>query len=242
MASQIPDATIGVFARSIFEQTRDYGFSQIDTVRLINALMDLSVAGAPQRDPKPEPAPPFADAELCVEHFPLTSTRLEIRRASGEADRALLAGWLAAPGGREFLLSCATAEQIGLDSLLSGRRHHLGIVALKAGDPLGAVAFLDHDLTQQRAELRKMIAVPAERGKGYGREATLLWLKYGVQRLGLEKIYLSTLQNELGNIRLNESLGFRVEGVLADEVLIDGERKDVLRMGLSCARRHVAEG
>ena len=35
-----------------------------------------------------------------------------------------------------------------------------------------------------------------------------------------------------GNIRLNEDLGFRVEGVLRNEVLIDGTYHDVLRMGL----------
>jgi RimJ/RimL family protein N-acetyltransferase len=50
--------------------------------------------------------------------------------------------------------------------------------------------------------------------------------------LRLEKVYVSTLQTQLSNIRLNESVGFRVEGLLRGEVRIDGERHDVLRMGL----------
>ncbi len=94
------------------------------------------------------------------------------------------------------------------------------------------MAFLDVDQIQQRAELRKLIAVPAERGKGYAEEATRLWLKYGFQQLGLEKIYVSTLQTHIRNIQLNEAIGFRVEGVLYNEVRIGDHRHDVLRMGM----------
>jgi RimJ/RimL family protein N-acetyltransferase len=242
MASQIPDRTISVFARSIFQEARNYGFSQIDTVRLINALMDLSVAPtrAPGERPGRSSAAPITsvdDEHLRVEQFPLASPRLRIRLATGRADRELLDQWLQDQRGQQFLLSCATARHIDLDALLESASHHVGIVTLLAGDPIGVVAFLDHDRTQQRAELRKLIAVPAARGHGYAREATVLWLKYGIDRLGLEKISLSTLQNQLRNIRVNESVGFRVEGVLADEVLIDGQRMDVLRMGFSRCRR-----
>jgi diamine N-acetyltransferase len=76
--------------------------------------------------------------------------------------------------------------------------------------------------------------VTTARGKGYAEEATRLWVEYGLRRLSLEKIYVSTLQNHIPNIRLNESVGFRVEGVLRQEVLLNGVRHDVLRMGL-CA-------
>jgi RimJ/RimL family protein N-acetyltransferase len=34
------------------------------------------------------------------------------------------------------------------------------------------------------------------------------------------------------NIRLNESLGFVVEGILRNEYVLDGRERDVLRMGL----------
>jgi RimJ/RimL family protein N-acetyltransferase len=60
-----------------------------------------------------------------------------------------------------------------------------------------------------------------------------MWIQYGIHGLGLEKIYVSTLQTQIANIKLNEKIGFQVEGLLTNEVLIDGERCDVLRMGLS---------
>ena len=62
-----------------------------------------------------------------------------------------------------------------------------------------------------------------------------MWIQYGIHGLGLglEIIYVSTLQTQIANIKLNEKIGFQVEGLLTNEVLIDGERRDVLRMGLS---------
>ena len=77
-----------------------------------------------------------------------------------------------------------------------------------------------------------MIGEPAYRGKGLAREATQLWLGYGVSALGLRKIYVDTLDNNARNIHLNEKLGFVVEGLLRAECLIDGERRDILRMAL----------
>jgi len=66
---------------------------------------------------------------------------------------------------------------------------------------------------------------------GLAEEATRLWIAYGIDALRLEKINVSTLQTHINNIKLNEKIGFQVEGLLRDEVLIDGTRHDVLRMG-----------
>ena len=98
--------------------------------------------------------------------------------------------------------------------------------------PIGAMGFLKHDYTQHKAELRKLIGDPDLRGQGYAREATRLWIQYGLQGMGLKKIYLNTLETNLRNIRLNEELGFKVEGILRNEVMIDGRTHDVVRMGL----------
>ncbi len=98
--------------------------------------------------------------------------------------------------------------------------------------PIGCVAFLDYDQTQQKAELRKLIGEPDMRGRGYGKRATRLWINYGLQELGLQKIYLNTLSNNIRNIRINEELGFSVEGILRNEVYIEGKYQDIIRMGL----------
>ena len=108
----------------------------------------------------------------------------------------------------------------------------VGIVALPDGRPVGVVAYLEHDREQGRAELRKLIGEPDLRGQGLGTEAARLWVAYGRQGLGLRKVFLYTLAANRRNVHLNERLGFRVEGVLRDEVVIDGRPADLLRMGL----------
>lgn len=233
MEDQIPSATIDTLARSIFKEASEYGFGQVDIIRLINGLMDLCTgAEAPSRrslnDNRPESA---VRSERLLE-FPIVGERVIIREFDGPDDAALLEQWLPDKYGRYFVLSCATAQPITIDALTNGPGNHLGIVTLLDGKPIGAMAFLDHSDKQKRAELRKLIGDLASRGQGLAEEATRLWIDYGIRTLGLEKVYLSTLQTQISNIKLNEKIGFRVEGLLRNEVFIDGERHDVLRMGL----------
>lgn len=230
---QIPVETIDTLARSIYREASEYGFGRLDIIRLINELMTLctSVEGSVQNLPEPHrPAPVTGRDELV--NLPLTGERIVIREFEGADDLRYLEKWLPDKYGRYFVVSCATAQETTIESLLSNPDNHLGLITLPDGTPIGAMAFLDHSKDQKRAELRKLIGELDMRGKGYAEEATRLWIQYGVGALGLEKIYVSTLQTQINNIKLNESIGFRVEGLLRNEVLIDGARLDVLRMGL----------
>jgi RimJ/RimL family protein N-acetyltransferase len=233
MAHRIPNETIDTFARTIHQEAIKYGFTQIDTIRLINALMDISAQGKRNKDAvTPNTPPPFEAPGQSVHEFPLRSSRLRIRAAVSASDTPLFERWLEDNYGRHFLLSCATAQHLDVATLLDSQHNHVGIIELDDETPIGAMAFLDVDLAQRRAELRKLVGERSARGKGYAEEATALWIKYGVETLGLEKVFVSTLQTHLRNIKLNEAVGFRVEGVLRGEVLLGGERHDVLRMGL----------
>jgi RimJ/RimL family protein N-acetyltransferase len=227
----IPDQTIRVYARTIHRESQEYGFAAIDIIRLVNELLDLSATEDLTTDD------PAADSnrsshDFCIDEFPIRSNRLRIRRAVAADDIELIQSWIEGKYGQHFLLSCATAQRLNVTSLLNNPSNEIGIVMLDDDRPIGAVAFLDIDPAQRRAELRKLIGVAGERGKGYAEEATTLWIEYGRKHLGLEKIYLSTLQTHLPNIKLNESIGFRVEGVLRAEILLGDARHDVLRMGL----------
>ena len=108
----------------------------------------------------------------------------------------------------------------------------VGIITLPDGLPIGATAYLNIDIDQRMAELRKLVGEPSMRGRGYAKAASRLWIGYGFRGLRLHKIYLNTLNTNVRNVQLNEELGFRVEGILADEVLLDGRYYDVLRMAI----------
>ena len=233
-ASNIPSMTIEALSRGVFKEACNYGFSQVDIIKLINNLMDLCSAGVSRELEASDKSSDYRDiASADFQALPLTGERICIRCFQESTDREALDSWLPDRYGRFFVLSGATAQTITVDALISAPGNHLGIITLQGGEPIGAMAFLDHSKQQQRAELRKLIGDPNYRGKGLAEEATKLWINYGAHGLGLKKIYVSTLQTQIANVRLNERIGFQVEGLLRNEVLIDGERHDVLRMGLS---------
>jgi RimJ/RimL family protein N-acetyltransferase len=235
--TSIPDLTIEALARGFCREAATYGFTQIDYVKFVNVVLDMSMranAGAEETGASPEAKAKAADeSTFKAAAFPLQGPNLVIREFDATQDLALFDRWLADPGGRYFLLSRTTARQEDLRDVARSDTSILGVITLPDGRPIGSVAFLNHDPAQHKAELRKLIGEADQRGKGLGKEASMLWIRYGLGALGLHKIYLSTLHTNSRNVRLNEELGFRTEGILRNEVLIDGVYHDVLRMGLS---------
>jgi RimJ/RimL family protein N-acetyltransferase len=226
----IPEAAIEAIARSLFKEGEQYGFLQTDYLRLVNHLLDLSGRDG-VRDRQPDMA--MESPHLTVPpRMPLDGKGMWIREFDPATDREWFARWLEDEHGKYFLLSSITAKTLDIDQLLRSDQNILGVIMLPDATPIGMMAFLDVDRRQQKAELRKLIGEPRYRGRGFARQATTLWIHYGLQGLGLKKIYLNTLQTNIRNIRLNEALGFRVEGILRKEFYIDGEHHDVLRMAL----------
>ena len=231
MKKQIPIATIQTFARSISKEASNYGFGQLDLIRLINELMDNCTGQESDNAEETRSHEDLTNLASNATSLPLTGKRLKIRPFDGDSDMALFDAWLADKYGRYFVLSSNAARSVSIEELADSDTNHLGIITTLEHKPIGALAYLDCDIDQKRAELRKLIGDPEFRGMGLAEEATRLWIAYGINALRLEKIAVSTLQTHINNIKLNEKVGFQVEGLLRDEVLIDGTRHDVLRMG-----------
>jgi RimJ/RimL family protein N-acetyltransferase len=69
------------------------------------------------------------------------------------------------------------------------------------------------------------------RGQGLGEEAVRTLCRFGFDEMRLHKIRLDVYQGNPA-IRTYERVGFRLEGVLREEIFRRGGRVDVLRMGL----------
>ena len=69
-------------------------------------------------------------------------------------------------------------------------------------------------------------------GKGYAFEAWMLLFDYAFRRLGLRKVIAGAIEGHNGSLSVLRRLGFREEGLLRKEYLIDGEFRDAIRMGL----------
>lgn len=232
----IPESTLDLLASSFYRQSSDYGFQQVDYVRFVNKILDRAMGHQktfPFQETRQTANGPQRDKSLHSPSLPVVGERIKIRAIDRKADRALFEEWLADAYGRNFLLSLSTAQTPTINQFLSNEYNIIGVILSQEDKPIGSVAYLNYDVNQCKAELRKLIGVPEMRGKGLGKEATALWIQYGIDALDLHKIYLNTLNTNLRNIKLNEELGFHVEGILRNEVFVDGKYHDVLRMGLS---------
>lgn len=234
---KIPDITLETLGRTLFKEAARYGFQRIDYVRFANLLLDLAMNGDNSA------ISDRATKYLCDggrSHsdnangfgLPLLGARVDVRPFDARGDLDLLEAWVRDPQGRHFVLSATISRPPQVREVTGNPANLIGVITLKDGRPIGAVAFLHYDSVQRKAELRKLIGEPALRGMGYAKEACKLWLSYGLSCMSLKKVYLNTLDTHLRNIRLNEELGFKIEGILRNEVYIDGQYHDVLRMGL----------
>lgn len=77
-----------------------------------------------------------------------------------------------------------------------------------------------------------LIGVRAAWRQGYAREAWRACLRYGLTNLGVRKIIAGAAEAHHASSRLMLRLGFRKEGVLRGEVLVEGRWCDVVRYGL----------
>lgn len=227
----VNEVSIEVISKSIIKEANEIGFKRNDYIKLANLILDSALEANPDGNGNMNgniyPYDPGRKTK-----FPLKGEHLSIREFDKKTDADKLKEWLDDEIGRYFILTRATSRVYDVERLVEDDRHVLGIITLKDKTPIGLLAFLDYDREQKKAELRKLIGEPAHRSKGYGKEATKLWIQYGIANLGLHKIYLNTLQTNVRNIRLNEELGFKVEGILRNECFIDGKYHDLLRLGL----------
>ncbi|MEZ5276875.1 MAG: GNAT family protein [Opitutaceae bacterium] len=115
--------------------------------------------------------------------------------------------------------------------LLAPEREYLAI-AYK-DEFVGTIGTETIDLASGKAEMRKLVGKPQMRGKGIGKRATFLFLYHAFAIRGYEKIYLHTLDANIRNLNLNANFGFILEGVFFEDVVVDGARRDVVRMALT---------
>ncbi|MFW9810434.1 MAG: GNAT family N-acetyltransferase [Candidatus Thorarchaeota archaeon] len=97
---------------------------------------------------------------------------------------------------------------------------------------LGIARIEDIRLPHNRGEVGISIYDPAMRGKGYGTDAMLVLLGVGFNILGLNSIYLDTMEDNERSIKVYEKIGFRRVGLLRETEFIDGAHKGLLIMDI----------
>jgi RimJ/RimL family protein N-acetyltransferase len=222
------DITVETISKAIINETSKWDFKQADYISLINDLLDLSLIKLPKNESKVKT---IEKPERIKLDFPLPGEQIQIRLFDKNNDYKIVENWLKDESGCWFLLSRSAYRDKSLLQILEDKRNIFGIILLHDSTPIGIMGYLNYDQDNHKAEMRKLIGEEIHRSKGYAKEATSLWIQYGINNLGLKKIYLNTIENNIRNITLNKELGFQIEGILKKEFLINNKYYDVIRMG-----------
>ncbi len=98
--------------------------------------------------------------------------------------------------------------------------------------PVGTVYLKNIDYSNSKALMGTFIGEGMDRGKGFGKEAIQLILKYGFLQLGLNKIYLQVICNNEKMKGICEELGFIREGILREDYFRDGIYYDIEQLSI----------
>ena len=128
-----------------------------------------------------------------------------------------------------------TPEAVAADweRLMRGERDDwLGFAIYVLPDlrPIGVMNIRDFANRHGTAEFGITIGDPADRGHGYGTEATRLLLDYAFTVLGVHNVWLDTPAYNVAAIRAYEKAGFREIGRRRGARLRAGRRYDVVLM------------
>ena len=104
------------------------------------------------------------------------------------------------------------------------------ICSIEEDKPLGSVYIRDIDRQHNKAEYGIFIGEAKARGRGVGTAAAKLMLRYCFEEEGLHRVYLRALSENIQAIRSYEKAGFCREGLLRDDVCIDGGYRDIVWM------------
>lgn len=109
---------------------------------------------------------------------------------------------------------------------------NFAIVINKGEAHIGSVGLMKINYREQNAELGIVIGDKTQWGKGYGREAIQLLLKFAFTEMNLHRVYLRVDAGNTPAIRCYLNCGFIEEGRLRDAVYHRGHFEDQLMMSV----------
>jgi RimJ/RimL family protein N-acetyltransferase len=219
-------------AGSFYKELINYGVSDAEVLSVATHLLDNVVhKGRANQQEAGQPSPQFTLANirdewagakrLTVDEVSLCPLRREFVHQ--------IAAWLQTPAIRQSFYPKfpESAEALAAYFAAPSREYFAVLYRQAAAGVIGA----EHiDTESSTLEMRKLVGDPMMHGKGIGKRATLLFLYYAFVVRRFEKIYVHSLDTNIRNLNLNARFGFELEGVFLQDVTIQNQRQDVVRM------------
>jgi RimJ/RimL family protein N-acetyltransferase len=108
----------------------------------------------------------------------------------------------------------------------------LGIVVKATGRLIGAAGLNLLDTRVRQCQFGIFIGDAAERGKGYGTEATRLLTDFAFATLNLNRVWLHVTTENAAGIKAYERVGYRREGILRQAHYKEGRYVDLVTMAI----------
>jgi len=151
----------------------------------------------------------------------------------GEEHKPLLEKWVQDADIQHSLSGALVAELLGeLDDPQAAGERKSFIIHDENDCPIGLTCLFNFSQEPPSGEMAKFLGEPAARGKGYARESEILLLGYAFGELGLNRVFIRTAGFNIHNIKLNEKLGLRFEGILRECRMLQGQLVVIVVMSI----------
>lgn len=155
-----------------------------------------------------------------------------------EDDRERLLDWRNSPDVAAFMYSDHRIERAEHDHWFDVVRHdarrRYWVIEVD-GEPVGLANLADIDLTHRRCAWAYYLASPKVRGLGVGSFVEFQVIEHVFGPLALNKLWCEVLISNEAVWRLHELYGFQREALFRDHVIKNGEKADVVGLGLLAA-------
>jgi RimJ/RimL family protein N-acetyltransferase len=98
--------------------------------------------------------------------------------------------------------------------------------------PIGLIGLIGINKRYQSAEFYIAIGNKEYWGRGVGAEASSLIANWAFTSLELYKLWVTVRAENKAMIAMMTKIGYKIEGTLKEERVVDGKRVDIVRMGL----------
>lgn len=146
-------------------------------------------------------------------------------------DAEMIATWINNPETNNYFVHFLPHTKEKMEKVienLSKSNSEVGFVSydIKGHRPFGILEIRNIDFISKKCTLEIAIGSKKYRGKGYGSKMMLLAEKYIFKTLKLNKCRLHTCTENKSMINLAKKMGYHAEGILKDELFIDGKNYD----------------
>lgn len=222
-----------LITRSFCRELANLGIEGKDIVAVSIEILDYALEQSRNGNTNPVPA---ASAMGLAEIEPLDGGGLRYKTVQilplQPAHLPTVHRWLTTTDVQQNFVVPYPADRDELYRYFLETRDRLYFAVNKADTFVGIIGGEQIKVACKKLEMKKFIGDPAFRRQGVGQYATLLWLYHVFHRMHFNKVYLHTLDTNVGNLNLNQKFGFEVEGVMFQDYLSERGYRDVLRMGL----------